>query len=117
MSFAVDRRSASWSVRGRARRTSRRPSSQVDGLIPERYATTTPTGRPTLDKRTQTTRHEIYGAVLVRDGDRRGALAAAPGQVPARSSGVDGGQPTLATGICRVRCAQSRGAQGAKAHG
>lgn len=33
---------------------------QVDGLIPERYATTTPTGRPTIKKRTKTARHEMY---------------------------------------------------------
>jgi len=33
---------------------------QVDGLIPERYAATTPTGRPTIKKRTKTGRHEMY---------------------------------------------------------
>jgi hypothetical protein len=33
---------------------------QVDGLIPERYATTTPTGRPTIRKRTKTDRNEGY---------------------------------------------------------
>jgi hypothetical protein len=33
---------------------------QVDGLIPERYATTTPTGRPTVKTRTKTDRHHAY---------------------------------------------------------
>jgi hypothetical protein len=31
---------------------------QVDGLVPERYATRTPTDRPAIKKRSKTDRHE-----------------------------------------------------------
>jgi len=46
---------------------------QVDGLIPERYATTTPTGRPTIKKRTKTGRHEMGEALPGGRQRRRGA--------------------------------------------
>jgi hypothetical protein len=53
---------------------------QVDGLVLERYATTTPTGRPTIKKRSKTDRHELYLLALASCvlATAKEAFAAAP---------------------------------------